>query len=215
MDDFSTSIHSGPRGKTAFSAPLDVRYVGPLLGRYGFAAKDETGDSKTAVYACRTAGLSPHVVSLVAPVSVPVNDHTNLLLDHVGLLQGHVTRSTHNGFELAIDCTSFERETLAAKINWLKRYRLHKADEKRKSGRFLPRRPDATMTLQDGTSARCLVIDVSTSGAAISSHISPQAGEHLRLGTLPGRVIRTMDVGFAMVFDQPCPNDEIEARIHG
>ena len=94
MDDFSTSIHSGPRGKTAFSAPLDVRYVGPLLGRYGFAAKDETGDSKTAVYACRTAGPSPHVVSLVAPVSVPVNDHTNLLLDHVGLLQGHVTRST-------------------------------------------------------------------------------------------------------------------------
>jgi len=82
-----------------------VRYVGPLLGRYGFAAKDETGDSKTAVYACRTAGLSPHVVSLVAPVSVPVNDHTNLLLDHVGLLQGHVTRSTNNGFELAIDCT--------------------------------------------------------------------------------------------------------------
>ena len=214
MDDFSTSTPASPRAQTAFSAPVDVRYVGPLLGRYSFAATDEDGNSTTAIYACRTAGLSTTVASLVAPVPVPIRDHTRLLLDYVGLLQGHVTRATDSGFEMTIECTGFEREALAAKINWLKRYRLHKTEEKRKSGRFLPRRADATITLKDGTSARCLLIDVSTSGAAISAQVSPKIGDPVRLGALTGRVVRTMDVGFAMLFDGLCKKDEIEARIH-
>ena len=58
---------------------------------------------------------------------------------------------------------------------------------------------------------RALVIDLSSSGAAISVDYKPQIGEPLALGTALCRVVRQLDVGFAVQFLTPIDRDEVEA----
>ena len=46
----------------------------------------------------------------------------------------------------------------------------------------------------------CLVIDISSSGAAISADYEPVTGEPLAVGRALGRVVRKLEVGFAVQF---------------
>jgi hypothetical protein len=59
----------------------------------------------------------------------------------------------------------------------------------------------------------CLVIDLSSSGAAISVDHSPAIGEPLAVGKAVCRVVRKLEVGFAVQFVTPIERDDVEEMV--
>ena len=66
------------------------------------------------------------------------------------------------------------------------------------------------LTLADGSQLPCFVIDVSQSGVAVSADIWPSLGTPMAVGKLVGRVVRYLDVGFALQFMQIQELDQLE-----
>ena len=72
--------------------------------------------------------------------------------------------------------------------------------EARNNPRFVPVAPHAMLTLADGTMQSCFIIDMSLSGAAVSSELQPPIGMPLAIGACVGRVVRHLPNGFAIKF---------------
>ena len=164
------------------------------------------------VYACRTQSLSPTTAAIAGPVA-SVGQTVSLLLDHVGFLKGQVTRRLVGGFQVDLVVDLNEQKKLAAKINWLKKRSVRQATDKREAPRQRPRHPTAYFYLGD-EEHECFVIDVSLTGAGISSTKRPPIGTPLTLGQLPGRVVRHMEVGFGLQFDAPQTEQSLEAALN-
>ena len=58
-----------------------------------------------------------------------------------------------------------------------------------------------------------MLIDVSRSGAAVSADVPPVLGMKVMVGTVPGNVVRLLDVGFAVQFDEALATEVIEKRL--
>jgi hypothetical protein len=69
--------------------------------------------------------------------------------------------------------------------------------------RIIPADPHSTLTMADGATHGCFVIDMSVSGAAVSSPLQPQIGTPLAVGACIGRVVRLLPTGFAVKFVEP------------
>ena len=78
-----------------------------------------------------------------------------------------------------------------------------------------PRNPIAALILPNGVNVSCRVVDVSQSGAAITSDQRPQIGSLVTLGKVPGRVVRYLDDGFAIEFTRLQHQDFLEDAIRG
>jgi len=59
----------------------------------------------------------------------------------------------------------------------------------------------------------CLVIDLSSSGAALSADYEPEIGEPLAVGKVVSRVARRLDVGFAVQFVSPIERQYVEQMV--
>ena len=190
---------SNPVTETPFSAPLDIRLIGAVEGRYTFA-KRPGEDAAVVAYACRTQSLSPTSVTLSAPVSGAVGQGINLLLEHIGLLKGSIARRVPGGFQLDLAGGPAAQAKLAAKINWLKKRNIRQAVDKRDAPRYRPRNPSAHLYV-DAAEHDCFIIDVSISGVGISAAVRPPVGTAIAVGLIAGRVVRHMDVGFGVQFE--------------
>jgi hypothetical protein len=69
------------------------------------------------------------------------------------------------------------------------------------------------LIFRDGTTMDCLVIDVSSSGVAVSADAEPQIGTPLAVGRSVGRVVRRFAEGFAFQFEQPEPGNDLKLLI--
>jgi hypothetical protein len=133
--------------------------------------------------------------------------------DEFGIVRGRIKRTLPSGFVTEIRMTDGERDKLGAKIEWQKK-RVHaQLPDKREHKRFQPRDPRSVMVLCDGTRMPCFIIDVSQSGVAVSAHIWPEIGTPMAVGRLVGRVVRHLDVGFALQFMQVQDLDDLEALL--
>ena len=101
--------------------------------------------------------------------------------------------------ELAIERA--RREQLANKLKWLeKRQADASVRDARKQKRIMPDHPHATLVFHDGSTRGCFVIDISTSGVAVSADLMPAIGTPLAVGACVGRVVRHFREGFAVKF---------------
>ena len=74
---------------------------------------------------------------------------------------------TAGSFLLELEMTRSMRENLASKLTWLeKKQKEPGIADLRKDARIIPAVPHSTLTLADGTTHGCFVIDMSASGAA-------------------------------------------------
>ena len=65
---------------------------------------------------------------------------------------------------------------------------------------MIPENPHSILTLADGATHGCFVVDMSILGAAVSSGLQPRIGTPLAIGACVGRVIRIFETGFAVKF---------------
>jgi hypothetical protein len=188
----------------------DVRFIGAAAGRYALPDRrpDETG--KVAVYACRLCSISTRIAVIVGPVIGKEGESITAHFDDFGILRGKICRKLPSGFAVRLTLTDAERNKLGGKIIWQKKKVHDQVPDKREHKRILPRDPRTILTLADGTQMPCFVIDVSQSGIAVSADIFPGLGTPMAVGKLVGRVVRYLDVGFALQFIQPQEMSQLE-----
>lgn len=163
-----------------------------LLGRFMRANKQE--------FPCKLIDISVGGAALMSPVTVEDGETIVVYLDQLGGLEGVVVRQFPGGFALQLSATPHKREKLAAQITWLmNRHELDPADARRHE-RIVPRNPSSTLTLDDGRTLPCQVLDVSISGASIAVDARPPVGAEVLLGKLRSRVVRLHEQGVAVRF---------------
>ena len=82
-----------------------------LLGRYMLPDRRE--------FPCQVINMSPGGLALLAPGIGNVGDRVVAYLDHIGRVEGKITRIIDNGFAMTIGATPRKRDKLAAQLTWL------------------------------------------------------------------------------------------------
>src|SRR5262245_15627787 len=139
-----------------------------LLGRYMLADRRE--------FPCQVANMSPGGMAVIAPVSGQPGERVIAYVDHVGRLEGVIARRFENGFAMTISATPRKRDKLAAQLTWLANRHILGLPEDRRHGRVIPKDPVTLLALPNGTSMKCRLIDMSLSGAAVSTAERPTIG---------------------------------------
>ncbi len=180
-----------------------------LLGRYMLADRRE--------FPCQVVDMSPGGMAIVAPIAGAAGERVIAYVDHLGRLEGKITRLLENGFAMSISATSRKRDKLAAQLTWLANRQILNLPEDRRHGRFTPRNPVARLILQNGENVTCRIIDLTASGCAISiaPELLPVVGSAVTIGKVPGRVVRHIENGFAVEFNRLQHPDTLEDNVTG
>lgn len=187
----------------------DVRFIGNLNGRYTLSSRRSVGNS-VQVFACRVQSISPKMAVFTAPVSGAEGEWVTAHFEDLGIIRAQITRHVDSGFAMDIAASDEERARLGAKIDWVKRKVHNAAPDKREHKRLLPRDPRSSLILPNGGKMDCFIIDMSRSGVAISADLNPEIGTPLAIGSVIGRVVRHLDVGFAVKFMNLQDKDMLE-----
>jgi hypothetical protein len=176
-----------------------------LLGRYMLPDRRE--------FPCQVINMSPGGLALLAPGIGAVGDRVIAYLDHIGRVEGKITRIIDNGFAMTIGATARKRDKLAAQLTWLANRDILNLPEDRRHDRIIPRNPIAVLTLEDGTKMTCRIIDLSLSGAGIAAETRPPMKSTVLLGRVAARVVRNLEDGFAIEFVHPQLIDTLEESV--
>jgi c-di-GMP-binding flagellar brake protein YcgR len=176
-----------------------------LLGRYMLPDRRE--------FPCQVINMSPGGLALLAPGIGNVGDRVVAYLDHIGRVEGKITRIIDNGFAMTVGATPRQRDKLAAQLTWLATRDILTLPEDRRHDRIVPRNPIAVLTLEDGTKMTCRIIDLSLSGAAIAAENRPSLKSIVLLGQVQGRVVRNLEDGFALEFLHSQPIETLEESV--
>lgn len=191
----------------------DVRFIGAVAGRYVLSGSQQPAEGGASVYACRLCSISTRLAVVVAPVIGKAGEGITAHFEAFGIVRGRILRRTSSGFAIDLDISEEERPRLAGKIRWHKMRVLNQLSDRREHKRTPPRDPRSTLTLADGTLYPCFLVDISCSGASISAAITPPLGTPLAIGKIVGRVVRLLEVGFAVQFIAVQEPDTLEAQL--
>jgi PilZ domain-containing protein len=178
-----------------------------LLGRYMLADRRE--------FPCQVTNMSPGGMALIAPVAGQPGERVIAYVDHVGRLEGVIARHIENGFAMTISATTRKRDKLAAQLTWLANRNILGLPEDRRHGRITPRNPSGRLILPNGVNIAVRVIDISQSGAAVSTKERPEIGSPVTIGKTPGRVVRHLEDGIAIEFIRLQHPDFLEENVTG
>jgi PilZ domain len=178
-----------------------------VLGRYMLSDRNE--------YACQVANMSPGGMALIVPVSGQEGERVIAYIDHLGRLEGKIARLYQNGFAMTVSATPRKRDKLAAQLTWLANRHILNLPEDRRHGRITPRKPVTQLAMPNGVKLTCRIIDLSLSGAAITTDQRPAIGMLVNLGAVQGRVVRHLDDGFAVEFTRAQHPDFLEESVCG
>jgi hypothetical protein len=158
---------------------------------------------KLRTFACRTRRVSPFRMVVDVPVVGKVGDRLTSFFPDFGKCDGLISDTKAGSFLLELEMTRSIREKFAKKLAWLeKKLKEPSIPDLRKDARMIPASPHSSLTLGDGTTHECFVIDMSISGVAVSAQVQPQIGTPLAVGACIGRVVRLLPDGFAVKFVQ-------------
>jgi hypothetical protein len=174
-----------------------------LLGRYMLADRRE--------FPCQTLDMSPGGLSLIAPVAGRPGDRVVAYLDHLGRVEGIVTRIIPNGFSMSVAASARKRDKLAAQLTWLATRHVLGMPEDRRHDRLEPRNATTVLVIED-QEVMCRVLDVSLSGAAVAVEARPPIGSMVTVGRTAARVVRHIDNGLAVEFTRQQNREELEEQ---
>ena len=153
-------------------------------------------------FPCQMINVSPGGAAIISPFTGELGDYVVAYIDHVGRIEGEVARLFDGGFAMTINASDRKRERLADALTWIVNRPVLNLTEERRHVRRMPRKSEAVLTLEDGTEHRCNVLDMSLSGAGLSTTLDLPKGTVVRLGKFPARVARIFPGGLAIEFLQ-------------
>ncbi|HLH10634.1 MAG TPA: PilZ domain-containing protein [Methylovirgula sp.] len=176
-----------------------------LLGRYMLEDKRE--------YTCQTANMSPGGVSVIAPVRGAIGERVVAYLDQIGRIEGRIVRHTERGFAMQLSLPYAKREKIANQLTWLANREALGMPEDRRHERIVPHRRHAVLKIEGEREHVVKLIDVSVSGAAISTTAQPAIGTKVLLGDTPGQVVRAFEGGLGITFEQMLSAENFDENI--
>lgn len=163
-----------------------------LYGRYMLEDRTE--------YPCQVVDMSPGNCSLIADHMGELGSKVIAYIDHIGRVEGVLTRTLPDGFAMTILATERKKDKLAAQLTWLANRHELDLPEDRRHERVAPRNPVTVLGMADGRQYECRIVDLSLSGAAIEIEVKPALGSQVTLGTMRGQVVRHFEDGIAVEF---------------
>ena len=176
-----------------------------MFGRYMLQNRQD--------FPCQTVDISPGGILICAPVLGAMGERVVVYLDHLGRLEGMITRLAPDGFSMSVTATSRKRDKVAAQLTWLANRKALGLPEDRRHERIIPRVTRAILTINNDRQVPCRVIDVSMSGTAVSMDERPPLGTPVLIGTMPARVVRLFDGGVALEFLRSLTDDQMTVDI--
>lgn len=177
----------------------EPHFVGAVMGRYVLGGAPRIPGVN--IFACRARYLSPTSFIASAPVIGEIGDKVSASFTPFGTIRGTISRLVTDGFAVDISATANQRADLARKIGEFSQRTWMGHPDKRAEQRFMPGEPRSVIILATGEVRPCLVVDYSVDGAAISVDAHPELGAPVTIGQVSGRVVRLLDMGFAVNFD--------------
>jgi hypothetical protein len=144
--------------------------------------------------------MSPGNVALRSDRLATTGERVIVYLDHVGRVEGVVTRRLPGGFAMTVNASEGKRDKLAAQLTWLANKHELDLPEDRRHERLQPRNPRNVLKLTDGRQYQCRIADLSLSGAGLEIETKPELGTEIMLGSIRGRVVRHFADGVAIEF---------------
>ncbi|GLR94849.1 MULTISPECIES: PilZ domain-containing protein [Bradyrhizobium] len=167
-------------------------------------------EGKLRSFACRTKRVSPFRMIVDVPVVGKVGERVTSYFQDFGEFQCTISATLKAGFLMELDMTRARRAWMSEKLTWLeKKQKDASVRELRRDARFVPQVSHTVLTLADGSTHSCFIIDVSTAGVAVSSEYDPPVGTPLAVGACVGRVIRKFAHGFAVKFAEKQSRDDL------
>lgn len=176
-----------------------------LLGRYMLTSRQE--------FPCQSFDISPGGVSIIAPVKGAIGERIVVYLEHIGRLEGEIVRHIDDGFAITISATPRKRDKIATQLTWLANRQSLGLPEDRRHERITPRNPRTTLRLSDGREVPARLIDVSLSGAALSTEARPPLETPVFVGKTKARVVRHFADGVAVEFGQLLRPDDADGTV--
>jgi hypothetical protein len=168
------------------------RYSLTLLGRFMRETKQE--------YPCKLIDISLAGASMMSPVSVDRGERIVAYFDHIGALEGNVVRRYDGGFAMTLAVTPQRREKLSQRLDELvERGSAPPASERRQELRRSANDKSA-LTLVDGSTHECRILDVSLTGASLETTARPAVSALVTLGKQRARCVRHTQDGIAVTF---------------
>lgn len=205
-----TSGETQPGGTTR----RDARFIGDVPGCFVFL--DRVGrewEAQTFGFSARSVSTSKAAVT--TDTQVEKGERVALRFEGIGIRRGVVERALKDGFIVLFEEEQAEgiESNVDARIGWLNRKVRGRAEDRRDHRRVVPRYSDAVLILGADNFVDCRIRDVSRSGAAILAIVQPPIGSLLAVGSIPGRVVRHFEGGFAVRFLVIQVEAELEALL--
>jgi PilZ domain len=176
-----------------------------LAGRYMLESRRE--------YPCQTVDISPGGLALLGPVTGNLGERVVVYLDQIGRVEGSVVRQFVNGFAITFSATIRKRDKLASQLTWLANRQVLGLPEDRRHERIQPRNPRTIVTTVAGETGVGRLLDVSTSGAGVTTDLKIGMGDRIVLGKTPAKVVRVFEGGVAVEFNRVLTQIEIDAEV--
>ena len=149
---------------------------------------------------CQVVDMSPGSAAFRTDTVGELGERVIAYIDHIGRVEGVITRHLPDGFALTLIATERKKDKLAAKLTWLANRHELNLPEDRRHDRVVPSNPVTTISLPDGRQYRSRILDMSLSGAAIAVEAKPPIGSPIWIGKLRATVVRHFDEGIALEF---------------
>lgn len=158
--------------------------------------------------ACRLRAISPTEFVASAPAVGRIGEVVSASFGPFGALHGRISRHVADGFAVEIDGARAMQAELARRIE-----AFGQTAERRATRRFMPAEPRSMLVPESGAAVPCLIVEYSAAGAMVSAEVRPAVGSMVTLGHMLCRVVRHFGLGFAVRFDNPHADDDIETLL--
>ena len=180
---------SHPSGETGAAEPT-VRKT--IFGRFMLPDSSEHG--------CQVSNISMDGATFIAGIVPDRGQPLVAYLEQLGRLEATAGDPVDGGFRVTFDLTGMRRERLSTRLGWLGKERTVDKSEERQFVRRELADGQSQITLPDGRTYPCRVLDISLSGAGIQLDVLPALGAMLSLGKMQGKVVRHTDMGIGIQF---------------
>jgi hypothetical protein len=150
-------------------------------------------------HACQVLDLTTVGATFMTSDVPPSNLAIVAYLEDLGRVEVISGEHISGGFKVKYAATGSRLERLQQRIAYLAE-RAAGAPDHRRHPRFEPKDKHSSITMPDGRTYNCEVLDISVSGAGIKTDIMPAMGTYLMVGKMKGRVVRYLENGFAIEF---------------
>jgi hypothetical protein len=171
--------------------PANDALKGVVFGRFMLPDMSE--------HACQVLDLTLEGATFITSDVPPMGLAIVAYLEDLGRVEVISGNPIPGGFQIKYAATGSRLERLQLRITYLME-RADGAPDQRRHPRFEPKDKHSSITMPDGRSYNCEVLDISVSGAGIKTDVMPALGTYLMVGKMKGRVVRYLENGFAIEF---------------